>query len=95
MDMRTQAVKDYIRKHETMFWYTPEDKSEKVTDSLLVETILNYGTLDDIKALFEVMGLQQVAAIFRQMTGRKKKNIYPELWNYFDLYFSKHVPASS
>jgi hypothetical protein len=92
--MRTQAVKDFIREHHALFWYSPEDKCETVSDELLVETILNYGSLEDIRKLFDVMGLQNVSAIFRQMqmTGRKKLNIYPELRNYFELYFNKYAP---
>ena len=46
--MHTQAVKDYIDRHQELFWYTPSPKNEKVSDDLLVETILNYGTMDDV-----------------------------------------------
>ena len=93
--MRTQAIKDFIRKHEDLFWYSPEDKTETVTDELLVETMINYGTLDNIHQLFEAFGLQTTADIFRQMTGRKASNIYPELRNFFELYFDKYVPRNS
>lgn len=93
--MRAQAVKDYIKKHRELFWYSPDERSETVSDELLVETIINYGTLRDIEELFHVMGLENVAAIFRQMTGRKAFNIYPELRNYFELYFNKYVPRNS
>jgi hypothetical protein len=89
--MRTQALKDFIQQHQTLFWYSPGDKRETVNDELLVETIINYGTLNDIRDLFQIMGLQNVATIFRQMTGRKRLNIYPELRNYFDLYFNKYA----
>jgi len=93
--MRTQALKDFIRKHEALFWYSPEDKTETVTDDLLVETIINYGTLDTIHQLFEIVGLQNTATIFRRMTGRKSLNIYPELRNFFELYFDKYAPRNS
>ena len=93
--MRTQAIKDFIRKHEALFWYSPEDKTETVSDELLVETIINYGTLDSIHQLFEIFGLQNTASIFRNMTGRKALNIYPELRNFFDLYFDKYAPRNS
>jgi hypothetical protein len=89
--MRTQAVKDFIKEHQALFWYSPGDKSETVSDELLVETIINYGTLKDIKYLFDSMGLQNVASIFNQMDGRKSMNIYPELRNYFELYFNKYA----
>ena len=89
--MRTEAVKKFIRKNGYLFWYTPEDKGEKVTDELLVETILNYGTLEQIHELFEVLGLQKTANIFWGMTGRKKLNYFPEIHHYFDIYFKKYV----
>ena len=89
--MRTEALKNFIRENGSLFWYTPEDKGEKVTDELLVETMLNYGTLDQIKELFQLMGIQTAAEVFRNMTGRKKLNYFPAIWNYFDLYFDKYA----
>jgi len=44
----------YIAEHAPLFWYTPESKKKDISDSLLVETILNYGTMDDVKALFNL-----------------------------------------
>ena len=74
--MRTQAIKDYIDQRQDLFWYTPQPKSENVSDDLLVETILNYGTMDDVRELFRVMGIKQVAQIFRNFIGRKKLNVF-------------------
>jgi hypothetical protein len=92
---RPQAVKDFIQEHQMLFWYSPEPKSETVSDELLVETLINYGTMTDIYRLFGTMGVQRVATVFRGMTGRKKMNFYPELWNYFNLYFDKYVRINS
>jgi len=72
-----------------------EDKGETVSDELLVETMLNYGSLEQIKELFTQINIQTVAEIFRNMTGRKKLNYFPEVWNYFELYFNKYVPRNS
>ena len=93
--MRTEALKDFIRENGNLFWYTPEDKGEKVTDELLVETMLNYGSLEQIQTLFDLMGIREVVEIFRNMTRRKKMNYFPQVWNYFDLYFNKNVPGNS
>ena len=86
--MRTQAVKDYIDCHQELFWYTPSPKSEKVSDDLLVETILNYGTMGDVRELFDVMGIKKVTRIFSCFTDRKKLNIFPEAHNYFELFLT-------
>ena len=93
--MRTEALKNFIRENGTLFWYSPEDKGETVTDELLVETMLNFGSLEQIKELFTLINIQTVAEIFRNMTGRKKLNYYPEVWNYFNLFFNKYVPRNS
>lgn len=93
--MRTEEIKEYIRKHGDLFWYSPQDKGETVSDELLLETILNYATFDDVLELFSLMGIENAASVFRGMEGRKKLNIYPEIYNYFDLYFKKYAPGNS
>ena len=93
--MRTEVIKNYIRENGNLFWYTPKDKGENVTDELLVETMLNYGSLEQIQTLFKLMGINTVAKIFRNMTGRKKMNYFPEIWNYFNLYFNKYAHGNS
>ena len=65
----------YIELHKNMFWYTPANKKAEISDSLLVETILNDGTLADYKALLQVLGPKHVAEVFFAAEGRQKKNI--------------------
>ena len=89
--MRNEAVKAYIRERGALFWYSPDDKGETVSDELLVEHILNYGTMDDVRELFRVMGLRNAADVFRGMTGRKKMNFFPEIWNFFNLVFTRYA----
>ena len=90
-EMRTPEVKKFIDDHQYLFWYSPAPKNETVSDELLVETILNYGTLEQVRDLFEVMGLKKVASVFEGMIGRKVMNFYPEIHNYFSLYFRKYA----
>jgi hypothetical protein len=88
---RSQALKDFIEAHGALFWYTPPPKGDNVTDELLVESVLNYGSMEDIKELFRLAGLKQTAAVFKNMTGRKQLNFYPEIWNYFNLFFLRYA----
>ena len=44
--MRSPQVKDFILNHSNLFWYTPQEKKEDISDEFLVETILNYGDTD-------------------------------------------------
>ena len=89
--MRTLEVKKFIEDHQSLFWYSPSPKSETVSDELLVETILNYGTLQQVHDFFSIMGIKNVSSIFAGMTGRKQLNFFPEIHHYFDLYFKKYV----
>jgi len=92
--MRTEALKEFIRENGNLFWYTPEDKGEKVTDELLVETMLNYGSLEQIQALFDLMGLKEVAEIFFHsinLSERRRNNYFEPTVNYFTLFFNRYA----
>jgi hypothetical protein len=89
--MNSPEIKQFIRGHSNLFWYIPEDKKEEISKELLVETILNYGTLDDFRELVKIFGVQQLANIFFGTKGRKKLNYYPEIYHYFSLVFKKYA----
>ena len=92
--MRTQAVKDYIDRHQDLFWYSPAPKSEKVDDALLIETILNYGAMDDVRELFKLMGIQKVAQLYFDaitQSERRKNNYFELTENYFTLFFNRYA----
>lgn len=89
--MKSPDFKYFIQKHKSLLWYIPEEKKQEISEDLLVETILNYGNFDDISELFKLLGLEEVARIFYNATGRKKLNYYPEIYNFFDLYFKKYA----
>jgi hypothetical protein len=91
-NMNSPEIKEYINKHKALFWYTPENEKENISEELLVETILNYATLEDIKDLFNIMGIDNVSKVFFGMEGRKKLNFFPEIYNYFTLVFERYVP---
>lgn len=89
--MNSPEVKAFIRQNSALFWYIPEDKKEDIGPELLVETILNYGTIDDVRNLFKVFGMKETASVFFEAEGRKKLNYYPEVYNFFSLYFKKYA----
>ena len=53
-----------IDKHKNLFWYTPEGEKQHISDALLVERILNDGTLDDYRELVATLGGKRVAEVF-------------------------------
>jgi hypothetical protein len=94
-NQHSSEIKAFIRRHSALFWYTPEDKKEAISEEFLVETILNYGDLNDINDLIKIMGISNLAKVFFSAEGRKKLNYYPEIYNFFNLVFNKYVPQHS
>ena len=89
-----EELKQFITKHKNLFWYTPESKLHNISDSFLVETILNYGDMDAVMNLFEIMGINNVAKIFFDdiNLSERRKNNYNELTlNYFTLVFNRYA----
>ena len=80
-----------IDKHKRLFWYTPENQKQNISDSLLVERILNDGTLDDYRELIDTLGGKRVAEVFFSATGRQKANYYPEVYHFFSLLLKKYA----
>ncbi len=89
--MYSAEIKDFIREKSNLFWYTPSGKKEEISPELLVETLLNYGSLDEVKKLIRIMGTKEVAQIFFNAKGRKRLNYYPEIYNFFSLVFSRYA----
>lgn len=88
------ARETYIRRRRPLFWSVSDDKLADISDELLVESILNYGTLDDVRELIQLLGLQETAAIFyKTAANRPRHNYFPEAANFFRLYFNRHAHA--
>jgi hypothetical protein len=92
--MNSPEIKAFIGKHSSLFWYIPEDKKEEITEDILVEFILNYGTLEDVKELFRIMGIKKVAEVFFESINkseRRKGNYHELVLNYFTLLFNRYA----
>lgn len=91
MPHNSEELKALIREKSYLFWYTPENEKENISHELLLEHILNYGTLDDVRKLFKIMGIDQASKVFRRIQGRNKLNFYPEIYNFFYLLFKRYA----
>ena len=92
--MRSPEIKEFILHHADLFWYTPQNKKEDISDEFLVETILNYGDKDAFMQLFKLMGINTVAKLFFKSinTSERRKGNYSEITiNYFTHVFSKYA----
>ena len=81
----------FIDEHRALFWYTPEKEKRGVSDELLVETILNDGTLDDFRELKRILTPKRLAQVFFSAVGRKAGNYYPEIRNFFALVLKQYA----
>ena len=92
--MRSPGVKKNIDEHQHLFWYSPAPKSETVSDELLVEIVLDYGSMDEVKGLFTALGIKNVAKIFFDSIGkseRRRGNYHELTLNYFTLLFNRYA----
>jgi len=92
--MNSPEVKAFIQEYSNLFWYTPEDKKEDISQEFLVETILNYGDMAAIKKIFALYGIKKVAEIFFDsinQSERRKGNYHELTINYFTLFFNRYA----
>lgn len=89
-----EPLKQLIENNKDLFWFTPEDKRDQISEDQLVETILNYGDEKAVKQLLEIMGTDKVAEIFEKhinLSERRKNNYHELVINFFQLYFKRHA----
>ena len=83
------TLKTFIKKRKHLIWYTKD--FENLSKEAIVESILNYGNFKDVKELFTILDIKNVAKIFYKQIKRKRCNYRPEIKNYFKLYFEKYA----
>ncbi len=93
--MRRKGIRDLINENSSLFWYIPEQEKENISPELLVETILNYGNEKSARKLFDLMGINEVADIFYKHISGKRVNYFPQVINFFNLYFQRHAQRNT
>lgn len=83
---------DLVKKNRSIFWSVGSTSLDKLDESSIIEGILNYGNLESVKELFSILGTEEIAKVFHRQISRKRHNYFPQVNNYFDLYFKRHVP---
>lgn len=83
------TIHEFIKKRPYLIWYVRD--LDKVSERAIVEAVLNYGDFDDVKKMIDILGIKKVASIFRKQAKQKRCNYYPEIKNYFTLYFNKYA----
>lgn len=87
-------LKALIRKNAHLFWYSKDSEKENLPLPVVVEFFLNYADEEDVKVLFNIVGIKKISAVFLQQlnTSERVANNYTALAkNYFKLYFDKYA----
>lgn len=82
-------MKKIIKEKPYLVWYTKN--IDNLSESSIVESVLNWGDFEDVQKMIEIFGIQKIASIFREQASNKRSNYRPEIKNYFQLYFNKYA----
>lgn len=95
--VKTENITDpeLIRRYGNLFWYVQEEEKKNLSLDSLVEAILNYGDLEAVRYLIKVAGVETVSEIFFRQNKNKRVNYFPQVTNFFTLYFKRNVPGST
>ncbi len=83
------TIGNFVRKRKYLFWSTRN--YDGLSNEAIVEGILNYGDMNDVRELIILLGVQEVAKIFRENTIRARINYDPKIVHYFSLFFKKYA----
>jgi len=82
----------FIDENAHLFWYIRKDKLHAISDEVLVEFILSYADLPQIKELIDIVGEKKVAKIVENKIIKVKKhqrqNYFTSTLNLFGQYFA-------
>ena len=87
-------LKALIRKNAHLFWYIKDSEKENLSLPVVLEFFINYADKEDIKALFEIVGIKKAAEVFFEQINKSERaanNYEPVSRNYFSLYFKKYA----
>ena len=87
-------LKALIRKNAHLFWYSKDSEKENLPLSVVLEFFINYADKEDIKALFNIVGIKNAAAVFFEQVNKSERaaNNYDAISkNFFTLYFIRYA----
>ena len=82
----------FLQENKDLFWHFDKSKLDELPDDTIVEYILNYGDIKEVKNLFKLLGIKEVSQIFSKNTqSDKRTNYLPQTRHYFTLYFKRNA----
>lgn len=87
--MCSMTIGDFAKQRKYLFWSTKN--YDGLSKEAVVEAVLNYGDMNDVRELIALLGMQEVAKTFRAQTNRTRVNYDPKVAHYFSLFFQKYA----
>jgi hypothetical protein len=84
-------LKQAKRKPE-IFWDIPKKSIENLSNESLLERLLNYGDMDQLRKI--VKNKKEFEKNYLKIRNKKRCNLFPEVINYIDLYLNKDAQRS-
>lgn len=87
------ALKALIRKNAFLFWYSKDSEKENLPLNVVLEFFINYAKQEDVKELFEIVGIKNAAKLFFEQINLSERaaNNYDNLSrNFYTLLFKKY-----
>lgn len=83
---------ELVLRNKDIFWHFDKSKLHQLSHAVIIEYFLNYSDLENIRSLFNILGVDYVAEIFyEQNQPGKRINLQPRTLNFFDLYFKRYA----
>ncbi|MBU0619130.1 hypothetical protein KKD62_02730 [Patescibacteria group bacterium] len=80
-----------IKNKPYLAWDT---KADSLSETAVLEHILNYGDWDDFMQYLKIVPVDQAARLFSKTVNRKRSNYYPQIEHYFTLFFKQYASQS-
>jgi hypothetical protein len=87
------TVQDIIKNKPYLAWYIKDPA--KLSQSSILEHILNYGNWEDVQTFIDIKGIKQTQKLFKLGANKTRSNYFPEIKYYFQHYFAKHASGNS
>jgi hypothetical protein len=83
------SIKQFIQKNRQFWWYVKDPF--KLDDSAIVEGVIKYGDMKEIRQLIKILGINKTAKIFSRQSSAKRSNYDAKTINYFKQYFKQYA----
>lgn len=82
------TVNSIIKNKPYLAWYIKDP--EKLSETSVLEHVLNYGNWEDVQLFIKLKGLDETANLFNESLKNKRTNYSPAIKSYFSRYFNNN-----